>query len=251
MGGLWIPAKFMALWNSPREVAPSPKYTMKRVSSPLILAAQAAPAAWGMYEPTMVMQGTMFRLRSPSSRGSRRPLSGSSARPKNCANSCSSVAPRASIVPGSREAMKIQSEGSMAMVEAVWEPSWPREGIQKSMRPERCSFQPRASMALTVSIVRYILSSVSRGKSGSGRSPASAPSASRTWRMPNSRARSRTGPTMGRGFPAKVAGAVSLELTNISCRWAEPAPHPRSIADGGPALLHLTQLEGSSLARTG
>src|SRR5262249_46414897 len=46
-GALNTPAKFIATWKSPSEVAPSPMYAATPVRSPRILAAMAAPTACG------------------------------------------------------------------------------------------------------------------------------------------------------------------------------------------------------------
>src|SRR2546426_9110241 len=52
VGVLYTPAKFIAEWKSPWEVAPSPKNVIVTILSPRIFAAHAAPTARGICVPT-------------------------------------------------------------------------------------------------------------------------------------------------------------------------------------------------------
>src|SRR5205809_388189 len=56
-GTCQTPAKFIASWKSPSEVAPSPKYAMTTASSPRYWAAYARPTAWGSWVATGIVIG--------------------------------------------------------------------------------------------------------------------------------------------------------------------------------------------------
>src|SRR5215208_763846 len=73
-GTLKTAAKFMALWKSGSLVAPSPMKPTVTVSSFLILAAHAAPTAWGTWGPMQLDQATWFTLRPLMCDGICRPL---------------------------------------------------------------------------------------------------------------------------------------------------------------------------------
>src|SRR5216683_2370649 len=62
-GALNTPAKFIATWKSPSDVAPSPMYAATTVRSPRIFAAMAAPTACGSWVPMQLDQLTWFTLR--------------------------------------------------------------------------------------------------------------------------------------------------------------------------------------------
>jgi hypothetical protein len=54
------PAKFIASWKSPSEVAPSPNIVMAMREDPRIRSAQASPTAWTMCPPTVIEGGMTF-----------------------------------------------------------------------------------------------------------------------------------------------------------------------------------------------
>ena len=58
VGVVNTPAKFIASWKSPSEVAPSPKKVIATASSPRSLDAQAMPTAWIMCPPTVIDGGS-------------------------------------------------------------------------------------------------------------------------------------------------------------------------------------------------
>src|SRR5688572_14966382 len=51
-GSFITPAKFIASWTAPSDVAPSPKKQIATVSSPFSLFDHASPAAWQAWLPT-------------------------------------------------------------------------------------------------------------------------------------------------------------------------------------------------------
>src|SRR5258708_21695276 len=117
-GALKTPAKFIATWKSPSEVAPSPRYAAITVRSPLMRAAIAAPTACGSCVPMQEDQLTWFTLRDAMWLGICRPLVSSPALPKTWQRYGTSGKPRSSMAPPSRSAGKIQSLGESAMAEA-------------------------------------------------------------------------------------------------------------------------------------
>ena len=119
------PAKFIATWKSPSEVAPSPMYAAITVRSPRMRAAIAAPTAWGSCVPIQLDQLTWFTLREAMWLGICRPLVSSPELPNTWQRYGTSGNPRSSIAPPSRRAGKIQSDGSSAMAEASAAASWP------------------------------------------------------------------------------------------------------------------------------
>src|SRR5207302_6209080 len=124
-GALNTPAKFIATWKSPSEVAPSPMYAAMTVRSPRTFAAMAAPTACGSWVPMQLDQLTWFTRREAMWLGICRPLVSSPELPNTWQRYGTSGNPRSSIAPPSRRAGKIQSDGSSAMAEASAAASWP------------------------------------------------------------------------------------------------------------------------------
>src|SRR5262245_37154458 len=117
-GALNTPAKFIATWKSPSEVAPSPMYAAPTVRSPRILAAMAAPTACGSCVPRQLDPLTWFTLRDGMWLGICRPWVSSPESPNTWQRYGTSGNPPSSIAPPSRSAGKIQSDGSSAMADA-------------------------------------------------------------------------------------------------------------------------------------
>ena len=76
-------AKFALTWKIGVEVAPSPKNATATSSRFWSLAAQAAPTAWGMCDPTGELTDTKFTRRTEWCTGICRPFTGSSALPNS------------------------------------------------------------------------------------------------------------------------------------------------------------------------
>ena len=57
-GSFNTPAKFMASWTAPSDVAPSPKNPIATAPSPFRLQAHATPAAWQAWLPTGIATGS-------------------------------------------------------------------------------------------------------------------------------------------------------------------------------------------------
>src|SRR4029077_7804163 len=82
-GTLNTAAKLALVWKMGVEVAPSPKKATATSARFCSLAAQAAPTAWGMCDPTGELTETKLQRRTEWCTGICRPLTGSSALPKS------------------------------------------------------------------------------------------------------------------------------------------------------------------------
>src|SRR6478672_4145573 len=101
-GTLNTPAKFMPLWKSDDEVAPSPKYTRAEAFCLRILAAQAKPTAWVICVPTGELMEHQPTSRQVVWFGICRPCTVSLALPNMLSMNFCNGKPRINAAPNSR-----------------------------------------------------------------------------------------------------------------------------------------------------